>query len=817
MANSQEMRKDINGGYPSPFKTPQEKGSEKYGLQYFKAMYNEYDTSGQIGSNESQQQRYILNRKYAEGLQGVDKYKDLLKTNGDDSYLNLDWSVISVIPKFKEVVVNGFLNQEYKIQCNAIDPLSVSELDKEYKKHLFNMDMQAVSKDIEAEIGSPMIPKKEKVFESEEEVNLHMQMNYKQSVEIAMEEALDFTLYNNDWDEVKKHVITDLVTLKKAGTRTYRDSNNNIRLRHIDPVFLITSYTSNDNGYKKLRHAGEIVEMTLAELREAAGTAFTEEEYWKIAKSQAGKNGNRKWAYGRSYYSNSFGGPNERGYDDYMIQIMDAEFFSVNRYLYEKKSNKYGGYYFQRKEDGYQLPKNSKQKRELVQKDIKVVYKGMWIVDSDFIFDYGLKEDMIREKINGQYSTDTTLSFHIYAPDQYEMENKSLVEKMIPFADQMQICHLKMQQLVAKAAPKGMAVDISGLANALKGMGDGWKPLDMQNMFQQLGTYYYSSVRDDGTPMSMPPIQELENGIGQDLERLVGLYNHYLQEIRNVTGLNEQRDASAPSKDSLVGVEKMRLAASNNSTRSINLAYLKLMEETSKDLVLMIQDNIENNITIEGYYNVIGEQKVRSISIMDKKIPDAEFGIKIEALPDEEEKMMMEQNIQNSLANDSLRLEDAIAVRRVAKSNVKLAEQMLILRRKKYQAEKQQEVMAASQANAQQQAMAAQSKAQADLATEQGKAQVKSMLLKEEYQLKMQLSAQEHEQKMKEIALEEQYNAEQIKLMQEEKFKSDSLRDGMNNASKERMAASKQTTGGSRMTPSPRVKTRGPSVAPPTA
>ena len=182
----------------------------------------------------------------------------------------------------------------------------------------------------------------------------------------------------------------------------------------------------------------------------------------------------------------------------------------------------------------------------------------MWIIGSDYIFDYGLKEDMIREKINGQYSTDTSLSFHIYAPDEYEMENKSLIEKMIPFADQMQICHLKMQQLVAKAVPKGMAVDISGLSNALKGMGDGWKPLDMQNMFQQLGTYYYSSVRDDGTPMGMPPIQELENGIGQDLERLVGLYNHYLQEIRNVTGLNETRDASAPSKDSLVRVLVMR-------------------------------------------------------------------------------------------------------------------------------------------------------------------------------------------------------------------------------------------------------------------
>jgi hypothetical protein len=812
MAHDGKFSEDVTAGYPSPFVSKEEKAQDKYGLKYFKAMYNEYINTGLINTSESQQQRFINNRKYSAGLQSIDKYKDLLKTNGDASYLNLDWSVISVIPKFREVVVGGMINQEYKIQCNAIDPTSVTSRDKEYKKHLFNLDIKQFSDEVESEIGIPVIPKGEEVFSSKDEIDLHMQLNYKQDVEIAMEQALDFTLYNNDWDEVKKQVITDLVDLNRAGTRNYRDQNDNIRLRYIDPVHTITSYTD-DHDFKSIRHAGEIITMTISELRELAGTSFTEEDYWKIAKSQAGRNDNRKWEYGKTYYNYINGGNVRGGYEDYRVEILDAEFFSVNKYIYEKKSNNYGGYYFQKRPDDYELPAKSKQKRELINKNIKVVYKGMWIINSEYIFDYGMKENMIREKINGQYSTDTYLSFNIYAPNMYDMENKSLVEKMIPFADQMQICHLKMQQLVAKAAPKGMAIDISGLANALKGMGDGWKPLDMQNMFQQLGTYYYSSVRDDGTPMSMPPIQELENGIGQDLERLVGLYNHYLNEIRNVTGLSEARDASAPDKDSLVGVEKMRLAASNNSTRTINEAYLRIMERTSRDLVLMIQDNIEEGIAIEGYYNAIGAQKVEAIKIMDKALPSAEFGIKIEALPDEEEKMMMEQNIQNSIASDTLRLEDAIAIRRIAKTNVKLAEQMLILRRKRYQEEKQQEMMAAAQANAEQQAMAAQQASQAKMMEQQAESQVKSQLLDKEYQLKMQLSAQEHEQKMKEIALEEQYNAEQIVLMQQEKYKSDSLRDSANNASRERMAGAKGGGSGSQV-PAPKVKTRGPSIAP---
>jgi hypothetical protein len=357
------------------------------------------------------------------------------------------------------------------------------------------------------------------------------------------------------------------------------------------------------------------------------------------------------------------------------------------------------------------------------------------------------------------------------------MENKSLVEKMIPFADQMQLVHLKIQQLLGKARPPGLAVDVSGLSNVLKGMGeDGWKPLDIQNMYDQLGTYYFSSVRDDGTPIAnSQPIQELQNGIGSDLERLIGIYNYNLNEIRNVTGVNEVRDASAPDKDSLVGVDKLRLAASNNATRTVNDSYLRLVEQTAKDLSLMIQDNIENGIGIEGYYTAIGEQKVKTIKITGKDVSLAEIGIKIEALPDEEEKMYIEQNIQASLSAQELRLEDAIVIRRVAKTSVKLAEQVMLLRRKKYQEEKMMEAQNAAQANAQQQAMAAQQKAQADMAKAQADAQAKMAVLEKEYSLKQQLAAQEHEQEMKQIALENEYKNEQIIMASQENFKNTQL------------------------------------------
>jgi hypothetical protein len=305
---------------------------------------------------------------------------------------------------------------------------------------------------------------------------------------------------------------------------------------------------------------------------------------------------------------------------------------------------------------------------------------------------------------------------------------------------------------------------------------DGWKPLDIQNMFDQLGTYYFSSLRDDGTPITNNQIiQELENGIGRDMERLVGIYNHYLNEIRSVTGINEARDASAPDKDSLVGVEKLRLAASNNATRTINYAYLRLIEQTAKDLCLMIQDNIENGHAIEGYYNAIGEQKVKTIKILDKGVSLAEIGIAIDALPDEEEKMYIEQNIQSSLASKELRIEDATVIRRVAKTNVKLAEQVMLLRRRKYQEEQMMQAQSQAQANAEQQAMAAQQAAQAKMMEEQAAAQAKLAILEKEYALKKELSAQDHEEKMKEIALENEYKNEQIIMASQENFKNTQL------------------------------------------
>jgi hypothetical protein len=341
------------------------------------------------------------------------------------------------------------------------------------------------------------------------------------------------------------------------------------------------------------------------------------------------------------------------------------------------------------------------------------------------------------------------------------MKSRSLVDRMVPFADQIQLAHLKIQHTLAKARPKGAAFEVGSLENVSKGDGGTFTPMELQEIYDQTGNIYYRRIDDEGQMTGAMPIQELENGIGRDFGTLIGVYNHNMQMIRDVTGINEARDASKPSSEALVGVQKLSLLASNNATRDINDAYLNVTKRVSQSVTVRMQDLINFKSLHSMYANVIGETSMESIDLM-KKLSIHEFGITLEVAPNEEEKQMMEQNIQVSLAQKELRLEDAIMIRSV--KNIKMANQMLILRRKKYQEEQQAQAQQASEQNAQLQQQSAQQAAQlkqqemqAEVQIEQARIQAKAqaeMQLKQmEYQLKEQFEQAQHQRRLREIEL----------------------------------------------------------------
>ena len=382
--------------------------------------------------------------------------------------------------------------------------------------------------------------------------------------------------------------------------------------------------------------------------------------------------------------------------------------------------------------------------------NVKAVYKGKYIIGTDYVFDYGRAENMVREKSN---LSETQLSYCIIAPNMRNMRIKSIVERMIPFADQIQLTHLKLQQLIAKARPKGLAIEIGGLENVTKGDGGAvWDPLELQSVYDQTGNFYYRSIDDDGTTRHGPPITELENGIGRDLQSLIAIYNYNLERIRDVTGINEARDASQPSTEALVGVQKLALLASNNATRQMNNGLLHIMEKCASVSVLRLQDVLTTKDGFKAYQAALGDSALTSIKDM-KEISHTDYGINIQALPDEEEKQYLEQNIQASLQQKELRVEDAIMVRSI--KNIKLSNRMLMLRRKEYMKDMAQKAKETAQANAEQQSRAAQTAAQAKAQEIQIKSQGEMESLKMEYQLRDQFEQRQHERKMKEIELQE--------------------------------------------------------------
>jgi len=431
---------------------------------------------------------------------------------------------------------------------------------------------------------------------------------------------------------------------------------------------------------------------------------------------------------------------------------------SSHNMTFEKKENVHGGYSVNKKPSNYEPSKKSKTKREKLGKSIKVVYKGKYIVGSDYIFDYGLAENMIRPKSN---LAETRLSYIMYEPNLFKMSSKSLVERMLPFADQIQLSHLKIQHLLAKARPKGAAFELGSLENVSKGDGGTFTPLELQEVYDQTGNIYYRRQDDEGNATQFMPVQELENGIGNDVMNLIRIYQHNLQMLRDVTGVNEARDASQPSSEALVGVQKLALLASNNATRRVNDAYLNITKRLAQSVCQRIQDVVEYSGPLKVYSSALGESNVKVVELT-KELSLHEIGIAIDVAPDAQEKQMLENNIQVSLAQKELRIEDAIMIRSI--NNVKLANQMLIIRRKKYIQDQQEMAQQNAQMNAQAQqesammssqmkAQDAQMEAQIEQASIAAKHQAEMERMQMEYELKAQLQREANELRLREIEM----------------------------------------------------------------
>ena len=751
---------NYNSSFPDQVVPDVEKASYEYGLQVGRAIESEWfrNDKGWYDRFNTNYNNFHRLRLYARGEQSIQKYKDELSINGDLSYLNLDWKPVPVIPKFVDIVVNGMSQRSYDIKAYAQDPESIMKrtayaeaLQRDMmQKDLINQIQQMTGLDVSKSQGKGL------EMESEEDLQLHMQMDYKESIEVAEEEVINNILANNKYDLTRRRLNQDLTILGIAATKTCFNRSEGVTVDYVDPASLIYSYTEDPN-FEDLYYVGEVKPISLAELKKQFPN-LTPSELEEIQKYPGNQNYTRNWS-GR--------------YDDDTVQVLYFEYKTFTNQVFKIKQTASGLEKALEKQDTFiEAPDGDNFKKAY--RSIEVLYSGAKILGHEKMLRWQMAENMTRPYAD---TVKVNMNYNIVAPRLYKGRIESIVSRITGFADMIQLTHLKLQQVMSRIVPDGVYMDIDGLAEVDLGNGTNYNPAEALNMYFQTGSIVGRSMtQDGGMNPGKVPIQELatSNGMGK-IQSLIQTYEYYLKMIRDVTGLNEARDGTLPDKQSLVGLQKLAAANSNVATRHVLQASLYLTLRTCENISLRVADALMFPMTKQSLMSSISRYNVGTLEELSK-LNMHDFGIFLELEPDEEQKQVLEQNIQIALQAGQIDLEDAIDIREVA--NLKLANQMLKKRRKDKAARDQQAQQANIQAQAQSNAQLAEQTAMAEANKQQILTEQKMQLEKAKSDFEVQKMEREAQIKQQLMELEFNYNMQltqaqgQAKKQQEE-FKED--------------------------------------------
>ena len=733
----------VNSYFPSQVASDIEKMSPEYGLKVAQAIQREWFSNGSgTARYRSNQSSFHNLRLYARGEQSIQKYKDELSINGDLSYLNLDWKPVPVLSKFVDIVVNGIADRSFDIKAYSQDPYGVAKRTAYMDSIIRDMQTKEINDYAREAFGINLYENDPTSLpETKEELELHMQLSYKQSIEIAEETAINTLFDGNNYDLTKRRVYYDLATIGIGAVKNTFCPSKGITVEYVDPADIVYSYTESPY-FDDIYYIGEVKQITINELAKEF-PHLNNEDLEAITKTS----------------SKSYQGADNEPYqnatsrDPNIVSVLYFNYKTFMNEVYKTKTTATGADKAILRDDQYNPPQDSEEFGK-ISRSVEVLYDGAIILGTEQLLKWELQRNMMRPKSD---YTKVKMNYSVVAPRMYKGKIESIVSRCIGFADMIQLTHLKLQQVMSKMMPDGVYLDADGLAEIDLGNGTNYNPQEALNMFFQTGSVIGRSFTQEGdmNPGKVP-VQPLQTGTGgQKLQTLIQTYNYYMQMIRDVTGLNEARDGSMPDSRALVGIQKIAAANSNTATRHILDAGLFLTAETAECLSLRVSDVLEYSDAAEAFVQKIGGFNVATLAeLADLHLYD--FGIFLELSPDEEQKQLLENNIQTALSAGLIDLEDAIDIREVR--NLKLANQLLKLRRKRKlqrdQAMQQQNIQVQSQANAQAQQVAA----QAEIQKEQASMQTKAQLEQVKAQLEQQRMQTEVAAKKELMALEFDYN-----------------------------------------------------------
>ena len=724
---SNTIDNDLILGLPDPTVPVSEKKNDAYGLKWAKYISRTWNTKESTYFKD-RYDRISKNRAYASGQQSIAKYKQLVNDANDTSWMTLDYEVLSVAPKYVKLIVDYIMGLPEKATANAVDPLSATEREEYKKELLFRKEFKDYIKEVEEALGLKLA-EDDFIPETMEEIKVYMATKYKQSVVIAINQAIELVFQLNEYpDETKRQIIEDIVVDGYGGTKIWTDPQYGIMIRRVDPLYAVYP-PSKMRDMKDIEYGGEIYQMTIYELKRLMGNKYTDDEWREIAKSYAGKNNHL--TNESSYQYSSYTGNSVLEYEKTKVDVLDFAFKTPCKQTYKNKKTKHG-------KDRVQKTDNVKEGDEAYEYDYEMVFTGMNILGSDIIFGYKPLDNTTHQQGNFQRAE---LPYKFYMPSHFRMTSRSYVDFMQVPADQMMLAHLKMQQMVSQAKPTGLSINLSGLDIVSMGDGGALSPIEIKDIYDQTGVYYYRSTDEDGNYIGDSPIRPLPNPI-QNLPELITNYNFYLDQLRNITGITPNMEGLIGNRQATATVESS-INSATSAISDVSHAYKRITQRTAEHVCSAFQDIVEygkDSNVFKFYKEALGQGDIAVIDSLDD-IPLRAFGITIEVDTDMKEQIELEQSIQTALGARTIELQDAMAVRKYAKVDILLASELLELRikqNKEAEHQKQLQMIEAQSQQIQQQTMAAAQARQMEMALEAELYKQKAAIdMMKEQQLKM--------------------------------------------------------------------------------
>jgi hypothetical protein len=690
--------------------SPDKKKAKEFGLKIAKHIESHF--TGQYYTDRNK--RIEKNVKFAMGKQPMQEYLSQMNIDGKDVYINLDTTPPPIAPKFVEVIVGSLMKRVEKPRVSAVDPISVKQKFNAVADTKFKMENKEFISSLEEQLNLKLTDSSEYIPEDMDDLKLYFELEHRLPEEIFFEEGLQYIWDDNSASVIKRRLIFDLITAGFAGSKSIMDGNGKIKIKRCIPQNMVYSFSEYDD-FRDSSFIGEVTPMKISEVR-VMYPNVDEQELYEI--SQKVKNRQTVSRWDEKYrYSDT------RPYDELTVDVLQFELKTIDTLLYQVKKTSNGSIVVDKKDRN---PERLGDNKEMIDKNIFVIYEGAYVMQSGIMLEWKKQKNMIKPSMPEKMA-EAYFSYSIFMPDNYELSNLPMIQRMETSIRQMTLTHMKIQQIVAKMRPAGLMIDIDGLQNISIGGGKSISPLEIQKIYDQTGNLYYRSSTEEGQRQT-PPVQEIANaGSVQQLQELINIFNYYLNRLREETGINELRDGAAINPR--LGNKQLQagIAASNNATDYIYDSYVSIIENTMMKCGILLSDAV--SFRVKEY-----------ASVVKSDINNRYFDIKVEMLPDDEYKQFLEAMVQTALSGGQIDFETAFNIRNI--KNVKLGELYLARATKKKQKELQKQAQQNSEMNAQAQQQSLQLKAQADIQLEQMQGEYKVNTVRTEQAMRSEADMQ---------------------------------------------------------------------------